>query len=176
MITRGDSYCGIYCGACSVSRHGETGRGDAFVSCLGGVPGEELACGGCKSDVLYAGCRICKLRDCARAKGVAHCADCADYPCGMYRSWRSSGRILPHVREAAASLAAIRDRGVEAWLAAQEKRWSCPTCGARFSWYAARCAECGRDLAAEAYALSGVRKLVCGWLLPMAYRRGSARR
>ncbi len=174
MVTQGDSYCGIFCAACSVLRHGETGRGDAFIACCGSVPRKDLACGGCKSDRPYAGCRVCKLRECARAKRVAHCVDCTDYPCRTYRRWQSAARILPHVRETAANLDAIRRHGVDAWLAAQEKRWACPECGARFSWYAAQCSGCGRGLAAEAHALSGVRKLLCSWLLPMAYRRGNA--
>jgi len=40
-----DSYCGIYCGACSILNHGETGRGDGFIACCSSVPQEELACG-----------------------------------------------------------------------------------------------------------------------------------
>jgi Protein of unknown function (DUF3795) len=171
----GDAYCGIYCGACSVLRHGETGRSDGFIACCGSVPQGELACGGCKSDALYPACRVCKLRDCAVAKGAAHCADCADYPCSMYRRWQLAAKVVPHVRESSANLEAIRRAGVDAWLAAQAKRWSCPQCGARFSWYAARCSECGRGLAAEAYVISGVRKLLCSLLLPLGYKRGKAK-
>jgi Protein of unknown function (DUF3795) len=173
MVTPGDSYCGIFCGACSVARYGETHRGDAFTACLGIVTAKDLACRGCKTDALYAGCRSCRLRECALARHVEHCVDCADYPCRIYRGWQSVGRILPHVRETSASLEVIRSRGVEAWLAAQEKRWSCPQCGERFSWYATRCGRCGRGLEAEAFALSGLRRIVSGWLLRMAYRKGT---
>jgi hypothetical protein len=52
MAGCGDSYCGIYCGACSILNHGETGRGDEFIACCDSVPEKELACGGCKSDAL----------------------------------------------------------------------------------------------------------------------------
>jgi hypothetical protein len=171
----GDTYCGIYCGACSVLRHGETGRADGFVACLRGVPPQELTCGGCKSDQLYAGCRTCSLRDCAVKKGLAHCSECREYPCKSYRGWQSAATLLPHVRESVASLEAVRRDGAGAWLAAQERRWSCPGCGARFSWYAERCAECGRDLAGLGYAMSGLRGLICRWVLPLVYRRGKAR-
>lgn len=51
-----DTYCGIYCGACSIAMLGKTGRADGFADCLGTVPKEDLACGGCKSDRVYAGC------------------------------------------------------------------------------------------------------------------------
>jgi hypothetical protein len=171
----GDSYCGIYCGACSILRRAETGRGDAFTACLAGVPEKDLACGGCKSDARYAGCRVCQFRDCAVAKGVEHCVECSDYPCKAYRAWQSLAAILPHVRESPANLEAIRQRGVEAWLESQAKRWSCPICGARFSWYADRCGRCGRGLDAEAHALSRARRLLCAWLLPRAYRKGVER-
>jgi len=171
-----DSYCGIFCGACSVAMHGVTGRADGFVACLGGVPGQELACGGCKSDgFLYAGCCICGFRDCARGKGFEHCTDCSDYPCRMYAKWQSAARFLPHVGEAAAGMAKIKRDGADAWLAAQKKRWSCPDCGAPFSWYAPECPTCGRNLTGDAYRISGWKKLVCRLLLPMAYRKGKAK-
>ena len=70
-----DTYCGIYCGACSIAMHGETGRADGFAASLGSVPKEDLICGGCKSDTVYAGCSTCTLRRCAREKGIAHCVD-----------------------------------------------------------------------------------------------------
>jgi len=65
-----DTYCGIYCGACSIAMYSKTGRADEFVACLGGVPKEELSCGGCKSDNIYAGCKACGLRRCAREKAL----------------------------------------------------------------------------------------------------------
>jgi hypothetical protein len=175
MAPYGDTYCGIYCGACSISSHGETGREDGFIACCPGVPKEELACRGCKSDAVYAGCRTCGFRDCAVGKGVAHCVECAEYPCKAYEKWQSAAKILPHVRESVANLEAIRSGGVDAWLAAQASRWSCPECGTRFSWYAASCQKCGRSLAAEAYAMRGLRKLLCRWVLPTVYRRGKAK-
>lgn len=170
-----DSYCGIYCGACSILMHGETGRADGFVDCLGGVPARAIACGGCKSDSRWAGCVTCGFRDCVREKGVAHCADCADYPCKMYGKWQAAANFLPHVREAASSLETIRREGVDGWLAAQKERWSCPGCGAPFSWYKSHCGSCGRSLASEAYAIKGWRKLLCRLVLPMVYRKGNAK-
>lgn len=174
MRDRGESYCGIYCGACSILRHGETGRGDDFISCCGLVPRAELSCGGCKSDRVYAGCRVCSFRDCAVQRGVEHCVACADYPCQAYRRWQRSARLLPHVNEAAGNLAAIERDGVEAWISAQRLRWSCPTCGTPFSWYQTACGSCGGSIP-PAYALNGLRKLVCRALLPLVYRRGRAK-
>ncbi len=170
-----DTYCGIYCGACSIAARGRTGRADAFAACLGGVPREELACGGCKSDTIYAGCSICSLRRCAREKNVAHCIDCVDYPCKSYSTWQTMAKFLPHTREAASSLEAMKLDGADRWLDAQEKRWSCPDCGTPFSWYASACANCGRSLAADAHRLSGWKKLLCRFVLTMAYRKGKTK-
>jgi hypothetical protein len=170
-----DTFCGIFCGACSILVHGETGRADGFVSCCGGVPKGDLACGGCKSDAVYAGCRTCGFRDCAVERGVAHCVECADYPCKSYRKWQSAAKILPHVRESVRNLEAIRRDGADAWIEAQEKRWSCPDCGAPFSWYAAVCPACGRDLGDAAYAIRGLRRLVCRFLLPSVYKKGKSK-
>jgi len=170
-----DSYCGIYCGACSVHMQGETGCPDGFTACLGSLPKSEIACGGCKSGNLYAGCRICNFRDCALKKGITHCVECAEYPCGMYKKWKAAARFLPHVGEAGSSLELIRREGVEVWLAAQKKRWSCPECGSLFSWYADACPGCGRALAGEAYKMKGWRKLLCRIVLPLAYRKAKAK-
>jgi uncharacterized OB-fold protein len=82
--------------------------------------------------------------------------------------------VLPHVGEAPASLEVIRRDGFEAWAEAQKKRWSCGYCGERFSWYAAACPQCGRSLAAEAYTMVGLRKLLCRLILPRVYQKGRA--
>jgi len=173
-IVNPDTYCGIYCGACSIAMYSKTGRADEFVACLGGVPKEELSCGGCKSDNIYAGCKACGLRRCAREKGIEHCIDCADYPCKSYRTWQTVAKLLPHLHGAAASLKNIKLDGVDHWLDVQKKRWSCPDCGTSFSWYATACYKCGRSLASKAHELSGWRKLLCRFMLTMAYRKGRA--
>jgi hypothetical protein len=169
-----DTYCGIYCGACSIAMYSETGRTDEFVACLGGLPKEELSCGGCKSENVYAGCKACGLRRCAREKGVERCSDCADYPCKSYRKWQTAAKLLPHLQTASASLKNIKFDGVDHWLDVQEKRWSCPDCGTSFSWYSTACYNCGFSLASKAHQLSGWRKRLCRFMLTVAYRKGKA--
>lgn len=175
LPVQGDSFCGLYCGACSVKRHGETGKADQFIECCEAVPREDLACGGCKSDNVYAGCRVCSFRDCARARRLEHCVECADYPCTAYGRWSSMKTLLPHIGEAPGSLEAIERDGVEAWAAAQDRRWACTSCGAPFSWYQRRCDRCGGGLAKQAYEIAGLRKLVCKLAFPTVYRRGRAK-
>lgn len=167
-----DSFRGIYCGACSIASHGKTGQRDGFLDCLAIVPEEDLACSGCTSDHRYAGCRVCGFRDCATSRGLARCGECTEYPCKQFERWQSISRLLPHVGEAAGSLATIQREGVDAWLTSQKKRWSCPSCAAPLSWYETVCDACGRDLAGQTHDMRGVRKLVCRLLLPLAYWKG----
>jgi hypothetical protein len=172
-----DSYCGIYCGACSIARRGQTGRADAFVACFaGGIPAADLACQGCKSGAVWAGCRRCRMRDCAIGRGLGRCGECPDYPCSVYRKWFAHARLLPHVGESRDNLAAARTGGVDHWLAAQERRWSCPSCGERFSWYQEVCARCGRGLGGEAHSIGRVARVLVRLLFPRLSRRARARR
>jgi hypothetical protein len=154
--------------------YNKTGHADKFVACLRGIPKEDFSCGGCKSDNIYAGCKACDLRRCAREKGIEHCTDCADYPCKSYRTWQTITKFLPHLHGVAASLKNIKVDGVNNWLNEQKKRWACPDCGTSFSWYAAACYNCGRSLASQTHKLSGWRKLLCRFMLTMAYRKGKA--
>ena len=172
-----DTYCGIYCGACSIVMRSETGRTDGFAACLGSVPKEELACGGCKSDTVYAGCSTCSLRHCAREKGVAHCIDCTDYPCKIYSKWQSAAKFS--FRTAARLHPAWRRLNATALPLGSRRRKSAgraPTAARLFHGMRLECYKCGRRLASEAYQISGWRKLLCRFVLPMAYRKGKAKR
>ena len=170
-MEHGESYCGIYCGACSILRHGETGARDSFIDCCPKLPEGKLSCCGCKLGNLYPACKGCPIRSCAITRGIGHCADCADYPCDSYKKWQSAKLLLPHLSEAPASLHTIKNDGTTSWLESQEKRWACTNCGAPFSWYAITCERCGQNVEAGAYRLPGLRKLICKIILPKAYKR-----
>lgn len=172
----GDSYCGVYCGACDVRLAGETGRKTRFAAFWDegtlrrfrerqGTPITSpdqlrLRCGGCKSEEVFVNCATCKLRACARGRRLEHCSDCADYPCTLYRSFQKSGSLLPHVGLCPGNLEAIKAGGVERWLAEQARRWRCPGCGAPFAWYADACSSCGRKLGDRAFRFSAFRGFV----------------
>jgi hypothetical protein len=179
-----DTYCGIYCGACSIRIAGRTGRGDRLASfwspgrirnflAFQKVPYNEkdlsLECGGCKSDRVFVNCRGCAMRKCAIEKQVEHCSDCDAYPCATYREWKNIQIMLPHLKETDGNLETIRRDGVQAWLAGQEKRWACPGCGTSFSWYTETCGTCGRDLRGSTYRFSRLK----GFILKMGIHRGA---
>lgn len=58
------------------------------------------------------------------------------FPCPRYSQWQRAKNLVPHLNEVSANLEQLRRGGAEAWLRAQQIRWACPDCGARFSWYA----------------------------------------
>lgn len=191
----GDSYCGIYCGACDIRLAGETGRRSRFAAFWDegtlrrfrerqGTPVTSpeqlrLRCSGCKSDDVFVNCGACQLRACARERRVEHCSDCGEFPCATYEGFRRSGAVLPHVALCVANLEAIRSAGVERWTADQQERWRCPACGAPFSWYAEACGACGRNLRDRAFRFSAIRAFVMWlgirFLLRPAPSRGAGR-
>ena len=168
-----DTYCGTYCGACSIAMYNrETGHADELVALLGGVPTEDLSCGGCKSDSVYAGCKACDIRSCARQKGIEHCIDCAGYPCKSFRTRQKAAKLFPHLHRTDVGLRCIKLGGVDYWLDLQKKHWSCPDCDTPFTWYVTACSKCGRSLVSNAHKLSGWKKLMCCFMLSAAYRKG----
>ena len=170
-----DTYCGIYCGSCSIMTAGRTGRRDRLASfwspdrirkflTFQNVPHDDkdltLECSGCKSDHVFINCRGCAIRKCAIEKRMAHCSDCGEFPCATYREWKNIQVMLPHLKETDGNLDAIGKAGVTAWMAEQDKKWSCPGCGTAFSWYTETCGVCGRDLKGSAYRFSRLKSLV----------------
>ncbi len=150
-----DSYCGLFCGACEIlnahKRSLETGEEpvwDAFPEPIKNhIKPAKIECLGCKSDVVFEGCRKCQIRECARNYGVEFCSDCSNYPCGLVRNMKkgvdSLKKSLPHVRFIINNLEDITKEGKTAWLTAQNEYWKCENCSMRLTWYQEKCPECG---------------------------------
>lgn len=141
-----DTYCGLYCGACSIMHADQKGIKDPFACIFGDEAGMDLKCQGCKSEQVFENCAKCPIRPCARDRGVEHCPDCPDYPCQNYGFMQFLTDKLPHWDTAAANLQTIKERGVERWLQDQQAQWKCPDCQTDYSWYAIHCSNCGKDL------------------------------
>jgi hypothetical protein len=180
----GDSYCGIYCGACDIRLAGDTGQKTrlaafwneptirAFLKAQGLASPDAsaltLRCGGCKSDDRFVNCKGCKLRACARGRNLDHCSACADYPCPLYRGWQRASTVLPHVELAPGSLHAVELAGLDRWLSEQDERWRCPDCAARIGWYSETCPGCGRDVTDRTFRLSPVKAVLLRLALTLA--------
>ncbi len=67
---------------------------------------EDINCDGCKSETgrLFNHCKVCKVRGCAREKGVDNCAYCPEYACSELSA------ILNFVPAAKTALEEIREK------------------------------------------------------------------
>ena len=91
------AYCGLPCDSCPIhlatlepdDRKRQELRTAIARLCTEqyGVPLDPLAvtdCDGCRAGGrLFSGCRDCRIRPCAVARGLDSCAFCADYPCAV---------------------------------------------------------------------------------------------
>ena len=153
-----DGYCGLYCGACDIRRLSEKSRETGVAAKWEEMPEPfrkiikkaDIVCRGCKSDILFSGCRACPFIKCARKKGVENCALCPKYPCFYFTMMNLVVRLrrldkkLPHIAARKPNLEFIRKNGLDDFLAEQERTWSCPECGSRLSWYQRQCPFCGK--------------------------------
>lgn len=144
-----DSYCGMYCGACSILVAYRDGNKDDFARFFEEELGMELKCHGCKSDYQFVNCAVCATRKCAAGKGVNRCLDCTS--CDLFNEDLYAALVekLPHMGMMMENLDRIREIGAEAWLAEQAEQWKCPECGTDFSWYADKCYQCSHDVSGQ---------------------------
>jgi Protein of unknown function (DUF3795) len=138
---RRDEYCGGYCGACPQFLASENGTLEQLAARRNSTP-DETRCHGCKSVVVSGWCRICNLKQCAQKQGLEFCGECDQYPCADLQAFIDDPRY-PYHTLVPQNLAAIREKGLDAWLAEQDVRWRCPACGTRHSWYDTTCPRCG---------------------------------
>ncbi len=143
---RQDSFCGLNCGACPVglaNLRDDRGALEEMARQWGRNP-DDLVCGGCKGDVTAAFCSRCGMRLCAMGKGLDFCFQCGDYPCPEISAFRNDE--APHHSVIFRNLRSIEEKGLAAWLAGEDARWSCPRCSRRYSWYEESCPDCGASL------------------------------
>ncbi len=118
--------CGMYCLVCS--QHCRAAG----------------ACPGCRAEDARKPkhCVDCRRKLCAQRHGVAHCFACSAFPCALLKSLDKSYKrygvsLIENGRAAA--------RGLEAFLAQERRRWSCPACGGVISLHDGVCSVCGKE-------------------------------
>ena len=110
------AYCGLNCSGCSIylaaletdKTKKQQMRTDIAKQCselyhLQLKPEDVTDCDGCiTNNRLFSGCMNCKIRACAKEKGVESCAWCPEYPC------RNLMEMFNHDPDARTRLEAIR--------------------------------------------------------------------
>jgi hypothetical protein len=115
--------CGIFCAVCY--RH------------LGRNP-----CGGCgAAHGNPAHCGTCKMKCCAKERGLSHCFLCGEFPCLRIRRLDKSYRKRYNASPVENGLAA-KEMGVTAFLVGHLRLYTCRACGGVISMHDGICSEC----------------------------------
>jgi hypothetical protein len=143
--------CGLYCGACSIYRATQDNNKEKLEEFAHGLSGktgktftlDDVRCDGCLvNGRLDLWCRNCQIRVCEKLQsGKVRCSDCDEFPCTRLTNFRDDG--MRHHSEITDNLEQLQQKGIEAWAAYEEQRWTCPECKTRLSWYDAGCPGCG---------------------------------
>jgi hypothetical protein len=109
--------CGLACFLCELYENNLTDKLIGLIHTKWGVPKEEIACKGCyrqdgKHFHLPQGCATL---DCAKAKCVALCSDCADFPCVLLAPIADQAARYPHNIKLY-NLCRIRKVGLDRWI------------------------------------------------------------
>ncbi|MDR2686870.1 MAG: DUF3795 domain-containing protein [Oscillospiraceae bacterium] len=97
------SWCGIDCTRCQTFRATDSAddelRGEIqkYYKEIGiDIAIRDLSCRGCRSDETMPACAGCPYKKCGKAKGLARCAECGEYPCESLR-WYTENYIKPSI-------------------------------------------------------------------------------
>ena len=96
--------CGLYCGACLDNLVNKECHGCG------------CDCGNCAGEYHF---KHCSISQCAAAKGIATCAECADFPCTNLIQF-AFGPFVRHHLPVLENLRRIQRIGVEKWLEEQK--------------------------------------------------------
>jgi len=133
--------CGLYCGNCPIFRARRDGHVE-FLEFLANTIGvDEVSCDGCRSENCWSG--DCYFKKCARERGVDFCSECPDYPCPQLLEF---SEMASHRRVILENLEKIREVGWRRWIEEEDRKWRCPFCGSKVSFYNVKCPSCGAKL------------------------------
>jgi hypothetical protein len=103
-----------------------------------------VKCLGCKSDKTAGWCAKCNIKTCAVEKGIDSCGECDSFPCEKLTAFQNNGKDYRLLAEK--NCHTVKEKGRKEWLKEQRKRWTCPECGALFSWNDEACPKCKADV------------------------------
>jgi hypothetical protein len=135
------SPCGLYCGVCGIyyaTVKNDRKLKEKLAAAYHESP-DKIACHGCLSSMVYWYCSACPIKSCTIEKGHEGCYQCAEFPCNKVESFpvpEGKKNILRAVPE-------WRRLGTEEWVKAEEKFFSCATCGSILFRGGRKCRECG---------------------------------
>ena len=126
-------YCGLYCANCAVKVKVEPAskvlyeemKKAGFEEIVQMIPGGDKFWSFLKSmvvDGICVSCKAgsgnpgCKVRICAKEKGVEMCALCESYPCNLFAKYFEGYPILQYDNSV------LREKGIDEWSKLQDDR------------------------------------------------------
>lgn len=108
-------------------------------------------CAGCQGgeDGKPIHCRSCKIKECARERGVSYCFACGGYPCERVKNLEKSYRTR-YGTSLMENGRLVKEEGLSVFLRRQEEQYTCPDCGGVISLHDRECSECQRKITAQA--------------------------
>lgn len=112
--------CGLFCGTCP-----------SYI---------ENKCGGCLSDNCCCDC-FNGFKDCALEHKVTRCYECTLFPCDNLREFSTKHIVkgICHHMNVIKDLQAMKDDGVDNWVAEQTAKHTCQKCGKMIAWCKKKC-------------------------------------
>jgi hypothetical protein len=132
--------CGLYCGVCGIyvaTRDNNEKFKEKLAPVYGAKP-EDLVCDGCLSQRVWAYCQACPIKSCCRDKKIEGCHQCNEFPCRFIDDFPVPVGKKVILR----SIPRWRELSTEQWMQEEEKRYTCPKCGAAAFRGARRCRNC----------------------------------
>lgn len=104
-------------------------------------------CAGCLNSDLGKPehCRNCAIKDCVRTRGLDYCFQCPEYPCKRLKYMEKSYQTR-YQASLMANSAAVQALGLEAFMAEQREKYTCPACGGIISLHDRACSQCQRQM------------------------------
>lgn len=95
----------------------------------------------CGDENKNPACVNCGIKECANEKGITYCYECGSFPCKRIKSM-DKRYTLKYNTSLIENLIYARDKGIEAFLKMDRKRWTCKDCGGVICVHSDECTEC----------------------------------
>ncbi|MCD1295551.1 hypothetical protein CUJ83_11125 [Methanocella sp. CWC-04] len=137
--------CGLYCGCCIIYRayHDDDTELTKTIAAGLGIETGKVRCDGCRSENNNCWTGECEFKSCSAKKGVESCAFCDEFPCKTLKKFNKNKS--PHHHTSIENLKELKEKGMDKWLADQERKWLCPSCGITHTFYDTECRYCGHN-------------------------------
>jgi hypothetical protein len=107
---------------------------------------DKKACPGCRSENTFKSisCIQCKIKNCEKmvTGKFEYCFECGKFPCARLTHLDKRYRTK-YGTSAIENLNSIKKSGIKNFVKNENKKWTCPECGARICMHKPQCLSCG---------------------------------